>query len=121
MIRIVIASVALVSLAACGGSRNSGGTYNRGYNPQPILFATGPIQKACLASDRKAATKARCGCVQAVADQSLSSSEQRRGAQIFRDPHQAQEIRQSDNSGNERFWLTWKAFGENAAAACSNT
>ena len=122
MIRFIIASIALVSLTACGGgSRYSSDNVNRGYSPRPVMFATGPIQKACLASDRKAASSARCGCVQAVADQSLDSGDQRRGAKIFRDPHQAQEMRQSDNSSHERFWLAWKAFGQNAEAACSNT
>lgn len=123
-IRFLVAGVALVGLAACGGgsrysSSNAAGGY--GYSPQPVMFATGPIQKACLAGNRKAASTARCGCVQAVADQSLDAGDQRRGAKLFKDPHDAQEIRQSDNASNERFWLAWKAFGQNAAAACSST
>lgn len=122
MIRIFVASVALVSLAACGGgSRYSSGNAGRGYTPQPVLFATGPIHRACVSANRKEATPSRCGCVQAVADQSLSASDQRRGAKMFKDPHKAQETRQSDNPSDERFWLAWKAFGQNAAAACSST
>ena len=121
MIRILVASVALAALAACGGgSRYSSSNANRGYTPQPVQFATGPIHRACVTANRKAATPARCGCVQAVADQSLDNSDQRRGAKLFKDPHQAQEIRQSDNPSNERFWLAWKAFGQNAAAVCGN-
>ncbi|MGJ8625963.1 MAG: hypothetical protein ACSHXB_03290 [Sulfitobacter sp.] len=122
MIRIFVASVALASLAACGGgSRYSSSNAGRGYTPQPVLFATGPIHRACVSANRKAATPSRCGCVQAVADQSLSASDQRRGAKMFKDPHKAQEVRQSDNPSNERFWLAWKAFGQNAAAACNST
>ncbi|MGJ5619723.1 hypothetical protein [Sulfitobacter sp. MF3-043] len=121
MIRMIVASVALVSLAACGGgSRYSSGNANRGYYAQPVLFATGPIHRACVSANRKAATPARCGCVQAVADQSLDAGDQRRGVQLFKDPHKAQEIRQSKNASNERFWLAWKEFGQNAAAACGN-
>jgi hypothetical protein len=56
-----------------------------------------------------------------VADQSLSVSDQKRGARFFQDPHLAQETRQSDRSSDEQFWLAWKAFGQNAAAACSST
>tara|TARA_R110002072_G_scaffold79911_5_gene183924 strand:+ start:1477 stop:1851 length:375 start_codon:yes stop_codon:yes gene_type:complete len=124
MIRILVASVALAGLAACGGgtrysSGNAGGGY--GYSPRPVMFAKGPIQKACLADNRQAASAARCGCVQAVADQSLDAGDQRRGAKLFKDPHKFQEIRQSDNASNERFWLAWKAFGQNAAAACSSS
>ncbi|MGC1496955.1 MAG: hypothetical protein WA790_14185 [Sulfitobacter sp.] len=122
MIRIIVASMAIAGLTACGGgTRYSSDNANRGYSPQPVMFATGPIHRACLTDNRKAATPARCGCVQAVADQSLDIGDQKRGAKLFRDPHQLQEIRQSDNASNERFWLAWKAFGQNAAAACGST
>ncbi len=122
MVRIFVACIAMVGLTACGGgSRYSNGNAGRGYTPQPVLFASGPIQKACLSGNRKAATAARCGCVQAVADQSLPANDQRRGAALFKDPHKLQEIRQSNNASNERFWLAWKAFGQNAAAACGST
>ncbi len=123
MIRIFAASMALAGLAACGGGspRSNSGVERGYYTPQPVMFASGPIQKACVSANRKAATTARCGCVQAIADQSLDAKDQRRGAKLFKDPHQAQEIRQSDNPGNERFWLAWKAFGQNAAAACGRT
>ncbi|MGJ8618408.1 MAG: hypothetical protein ACSHWS_16315 [Sulfitobacter sp.] len=122
MIRYFVTGVALMGLTACGGgSRYSSDAANRGYSPQPVLFATGPIHRACVSANRKQATPARCGCVQAVADQSLDASDQRRGAKFFKDPHKAQETRQSDNPSNERFWLAWKAFGQNAAAACGST
>ncbi len=121
MIRFLVALVALGGLAACGGGSRYSSTNAGSYRPAPVLFASGPIQKACVADGRKAASHARCGCIQAVADQSLSGSEQRRGAKLFKDPHEVQVIRQSDNATNEKFWLAWKAFGQNAAAACDNT
>tara|TARA_R110002094_G_scaffold32859_11_gene45362 strand:+ start:642 stop:968 length:327 start_codon:yes stop_codon:yes gene_type:complete len=108
-------------LTACGGgSRYSSGNAG-GYNQPAVLFATGPIQKACQADRRKAASRARCGCVQAVADQTLSSADQRRGAGFFKNPHGLQTVRQSDSASNERFWRAWKAYGQSAAALCSGT
>ena len=135
MIRISIALLAVASVAACGGSRYSSenAQSNRvafprpatgsiiGAAPAPLPFARGPIFKACQADNRKAASRARCGCVQAVADQSLSASDQKRGTRYFTDPGKLQEVRQSDNPGNERFWLAWKAFGQAAAKQCRNS
>ena len=120
MTRVAIALCAVLAMSACGGSRYANGNAG-GFRPAPILFASGPIQRACQKSGRKEASLERCGCIQAIADQSMSGSEQRRGARLFEDPHEAQVIRQSDNSRNEKFWLVWKAFGQNAAAACDNT
>ncbi|MBD3664578.1 hypothetical protein [Sulfitobacter aestuariivivens] len=122
MFRTCIFCLAALSLAACGGgNRTSGGSSYGGYNPQPVLFATGPIYKACQQDRRKAASRSRCGCVQAVADQSLSSADQKRGAKYFKDPGKLQEVRQSDNAGNERFWKAWKAYGQTAAALCRDS
>jgi hypothetical protein len=116
MIRMGIALAALMALTACGG---------RGYDPDGtggvVLFAQGPISNACEKSGRKEASSARCGCVQAVADRSLSNAEQRRGAKFFADPHQAQETRQSSRASDESFWLTWKEFGNKAATLCAAT
>ena len=121
MFRITIVCFAVLGLAACGG----GSRYDRGkgyaVGAPAVLFASGPIQNACQASDRKARSRSRCGCVQAVADQSLSSADQRRGATYFKDPHKLQDVRQSSNASNERFWLAWKAFGESAARQCGDS
>lgn len=89
--------------------------------PPRVRFASGPIQKACQSSDRKARSRARCGCIQAVANDKLSGADQRRGAKYWRDPGKLQEVRQSDNPGNERFWKVWKAYGQTAAAQCKGT
>lgn len=127
MIRVTVALVALLGVAACGGgSRYSSDNASGGFGglrtaPAGLPFASGPIQRACMADGRRAASRARCGCVQAVADQSLSASDQRRGAGYFNDPHALQQVRQSDNASNERFWKTWKAYGQEAAAICANS
>lgn len=120
MVRLSVALVALFGLAACGG----GGRFTPGgpnYGAGVVLFATGPIQRACQSQGRKAATAQRCGCVQAVANQALSPADQRRGVKFFRDPHKAQEVRQSSSASNERFWRDWKAFGDRAEQLCANT
>ncbi len=108
MIRMMSALVALLVLAGCGGGARYDAT--RG----TVLYATGPIQNACLAGGRKGASGGRCGCIQAIADRSLSSAEQRRGVRYFKDPGALQEVRQSSRASDERFWRAWKAFGEQA-------
>lgn len=116
---IAVTTLAAVVLAACtgGGSRYSSANAVR---VQPaVLFATGPIYSACAQSGRKQASRAQCGCVQAVADQSLRPDDQRRGAAFFKDPGEAQEVRTSGRASDERFWLRWKAFGDRAAQVCT--
>jgi hypothetical protein len=118
MIRTSLALVAVLALASCGG----GSRYANSGAPS-VQFASGPIQKACQAQGRKAASRARCGCVQAVANRELSAADQRRGAKYFKDPHALQEVRQnqSSNASNKRFWAAWKAYGQTAEAICSGT
>lgn len=78
----------------------------------------GPIERACLKSDRKAASRPLCNCVQQVADLSLDAGDQRLAATFFSDPHRAQVVRQSDNQGHEKFWKRYKEFGKNAESYC---
>ncbi|MEL7097329.1 MAG: hypothetical protein AAGM84_00745 [Pseudomonadota bacterium] len=125
MTRVFGLLLVCVLVASCGGSpyasRNAA-SYRGPATPAPsVLFATGPIKTACEAAGRKQASRARCGCVQAVADMELSAAQQRRGAGYFRDPHALQEVRQSSqsNPSNGRFWTAWKAFGARAEALCN--
>ncbi|SLN39534.1 hypothetical protein PSA7680_01950 [Pseudoruegeria aquimaris] len=83
----------------------------------PTLHA-GTIERACLKSDRKGASRALCGCIQDVADLTLTRKDQKLAASFFKDPHRAQEIRQSDNSGHEKFWQRYKSFGATAESYC---
>ena len=80
--------------------------------------SAGAIERACLKSDRKGASRQLCNCVQQVADLTLDSGDQRLAASFFRDPHRAQVIRQSDNSSHERFWKRYREFGANAESYC---
>jgi hypothetical protein len=79
----------------------------------------GSIQRACVQSDRGGGNRALCGCIQQAADLTLSDRDQSRAAKFFHDPHEAQEVRQSDRSADEAFWLRYKSFGETAEAFCS--
>ena len=108
--------VAALILSACSSNRN---TVTRVAAPSASFFATGPIYSACRAVGRDAASRSRCGCVQAVANRELDASDQRRGAGFFSAPHQAQVVRQSDRSIDERFWLRWKDYSETAARICA--
>lgn len=86
--------------------------------PQAKPFANGPIQRACMNSDRKARSRELCGCIQAVADQTLSGGEQSRAVSFYRDPHSAQETRQSDLPADEAFWKTYTNYANTAQRIC---
>ena len=77
------------------------------------------IERACLKSDRKAANRSLCGCIQDIADLTLTQSEQRRAATFFSDPHKTQVVRQSDARRDEMFWKRYKTFGNQAKTYCS--
>lgn len=80
--------------------------------------SSGAIASACVRSDREAASWRMCNCLQHVANQSLSRADQRLAARFFRDPHMAQEIRQSNARSHEIFWKRYKAFGDTAEVMC---
>jgi len=82
------------------------------------MASAGVIERACMNSDRPAANRGLCGCIQNVADATLTRGEQRRAASFFSDPHMAQVVRQSDNAGDEVFWQRYKAFGATASNYC---
>ncbi|MEM9854969.1 MAG: arginine transporter [Pseudomonadota bacterium] len=108
--RFVLFGLIIITLAACGGRAARA--------PTGIQFASGPISEACLAAGRKAATRQLCQCVQAVANQDLSRSEQTRAAGFFADPQRAQDTRQSDAPGADAFWDRYRAFADRAERVC---
>lgn len=83
------------------------------------LFAE-QIERACLKSERGGGKRALCGCIQDAANLTLSSSDQKRAAKFFDDPHQAQVIRQSDRRKDEVFWERYKNFGQTAEVFCQS-
>ena len=76
------------------------------------------IKNACMSSDRAGGNFALCGCIQQAANRTLSAQDQRLAATFFRDPHRAQEIRQSDRRSHESFWERYRNFGNAAESFC---
>ena len=112
MKRIVMAGLVVMLVASCGGRAQ----HLRTVSVQAV--SSGPILSACMQAGRSGATRQSCGCVQAVANKTLSDSDQRLGASFFSNPHRAQEIRQSPNAVHSAFWKRWSAFGDQAAKQC---
>jgi hypothetical protein len=102
----------ILGLAACGGPGRFGGGGGR----MPV--ASGPISDACLASDRKARSPVLCGCIQAAANDTLSRRDQRRAVGFYGDLQSAQDTRQSDRPGDQRFWEAYTAYAERAERIC---
>lgn len=79
----------------------------------------GPIDNACVRSDRGARNPGLCSCVQQVADMSLSNADQRRAAGFFRNPDQAQLVRMDKSAAANAFWARYKNFAAMAEAYCA--
>ncbi len=84
----------------------------------PSATAAAQIQRACLASDRAAATRARCSCIQHVADQALTRKDQKTVAKWFTDPGKAQELKMSTSARDDALWERYQNFGQMAQALC---
>lgn len=88
----------------------------------PLLASSamaGPIDSACMRSGRDGASRALCGCIQQVANDVLSSSDQRRAAKFFRDPDAAHSVWISQRPADDAFWDRYKQFGAMAEAYCA--
>lgn len=113
--RYILIGAMAVLLASCGGGRD------RDRGPVVMRYASGPLNDACMASPRKQRGPAVCGCIQAVANTHLTNSEQRRAVGFFRDPHSAQEVRQSDRARDKDFWERYYDYGTQVDALCKGT
>jgi hypothetical protein len=82
------------------------------------MAAAGPIERACMASDR-GGNRSLCGCIQQAADATLSGGDQRRAAKFFKDPERAHQTWVSQSASDDAFWDRYKQFGETAQASCS--
>lgn len=78
----------------------------------------GPIERACLRSDRAGAARAVCSCIQQVADMTLTGGDQRRAASFFKDPERAQDAFLSQRAADDAFWDRYRSFGSTAEAYC---
>ena len=85
----------------------------------PTLALAGPIERACLRSDRDAANRRVCSCIQQVADMTLRGGDQRRAAKFFADPDRAHETWMSQRESDDAFWERYKNFGATAEAYCA--
>lgn len=82
------------------------------------MAVAGPIERACLASDR-GGSRALCGCIQQAADMTLSGGDQRRAAKFFKDPEAAHATWTSQSKSDDAFWERYKSFGQTAEAYCA--
>ena len=83
------------------------------------IAIAGPIERACMSSDRAAGNRALCGCIQQVADMTLRGGDQRRAASFFNDPDKAHATWISQTSADDAFWDRYKNFGTTAEAYCA--
>jgi hypothetical protein len=86
----------------------------------PQAAHAGPIERACLGSARGPAP-ALCGCIQQVADATLTRRDQRAAARFFSDPGRAQEVRMSTRQSDNEFWSRYRQFGSVAEAQCARS
>ena len=78
----------------------------------------GPIERACMASDR-GGNRSLCGCIQQAADMTLSGGDQKRAAKFFKDPDAAHATWISQSKSDDAFWERYKSFGQTAEAYCA--
>lgn len=84
----------------------------------PGAAIAGPIERACMASDR-GGKRSLCGCIQQVADMTLSGGDQWRAARFFKDPEAAHATWTSQSRSDDAFWDRYKSFGQTAQAYCA--
>ena len=114
--RTIFLTVILALVAGCGGGRSDG---PRNADYRSASFASGPVSRACMTSDRKARNPQLCGCLQNAANIELNSSDQRMAVSFYGDPHKAQEIRQSDRANHEAFWKRYTSYVKRAEGMCA--
>lgn len=83
------------------------------------IAEAGPIERACMTSNRAGATQAVCACVQQVADMTLRGADQRRAAKLIKDPEAAHNVWLSKRESDDAFWERYKNFGATAEAYCA--
>lgn len=119
MLKPICAFVVVSLLVGCGGSSRA----PLATAPSGIVArsASGPVASACLAANRRDASPALCGCIQAAANLTLTQDDQRRSARYFDDPDRLQETKVSDSRSNEAFWDRWTAFRDQANTMCTGS
>lgn len=85
----------------------------------PLMAFAGPIESACNRSDRQAASRSLCDCIDKVADMTLRGSDQKRVASFFKDPDKAQDVKMSKRDSDDAFWDRYQVFTTQAEAYCA--
>ena len=85
-----------------------------------VVAIAGPIDQACLRSDRTAVSLAACNCIQGVADFTLGASDQRKVAGFFKDHERAEKARAADGKADAAFWDRYESFGAQAELYCGS-
>ncbi|MFP7672622.1 hypothetical protein ACG74X_04600 [Marivita sp. S0852] len=111
--KVLVALAVAALVAGCGGNR-----FDRGDGGQVTRLSSGPISRACMSSDRRARNAQLCGCIQTVANQTLTRSDQRKTVRFFRDPQRAQDIKMSQTAADDAFWDRYKAFSARSERSC---
>ena len=71
-----------------------------------------------MASPRSGATAAKCNCIQAVANRTLSVSDQSLAETFFTDPEKANDVKISDTPSADAFWERYRRFTDTAERSC---
>ena len=79
----------------------------------------GPIEAACNKSDRKASSRPICNCIQQVANMTLAGTDQRRAADLIKNPDKAHKAWLSQSNRDDAFWERYKLFGASAEKYCA--
>lgn len=112
VMRNFLCFICVAALAGCGGGSSSS------QNTVSRTAGTGVLERACNSSDRSAANRTLCNCIQQAADLTLSDADQRLAVTFYRNPNRAQEVRQSNRASDEAFWKRYKNYSEAAQSYC---
>lgn len=117
--KIGVLGLVLLS-AGCGGVyqfENEKAQTQGARKVQPVAY--GPISDACIASGREKRSRQLCGCIQAVANRTLTRAQQNRAVLFYSDPDMAESTRMSDAPDDKRFWDAYKGYAEKAQDQCT--
>lgn len=104
----------LVALAGCADQKR----VDRFAGGARVSFASGPISQACQKSDRSNANRQVCGCIQSIANRSLTNSDQKLAASFYNDPQKAQDVKMSKSTSHDAFWDRYKLYATQSERAC---
>lgn len=81
-------------------------------------FSAGITENACLRSERSPGREI-CSCAQNVADQMLSTADQRNAAKIIAEPDIYLEYKYASGVDKQNFLERYRAWGETTAQYCA--